>query len=1077
MSRHASSFTILTVFAIFIIAGLALIPLIPVQLKPNYVLPGVSVSFTWSNAQPRAIEQEVTSVLEGILSSLKEVKSVKSESGVGAGRITVEFNKNTDMDMARFEISSAIRRAYFSFPDGVSYPTVTMGGQSSGDKPVMVYTVSSDLPAQKINEIAENDIKEKLAQVKGVGKIKIYGTTPNEWLITYYPEKMQNVGIKSNDITTAISNYQKEYPIAQSKIATTGINQNIILQSECAANVALENLPVGYFNGRVILLGQIADITKQPQMPSSYFRVNGKNTIYMALFPQDGQNQIKLAQKIKKAAAEISALPGFPVSLNVNSDPTKNISSEITKNIWRMVATLMVLFIFVLLVSRNFKYLAVMVLSLLANISISFFFYYFTGIELHLFSFAGFTVSLGFLIDNSIVMTDHLMHKNNRKVFTALLASTLTTIAALTIVFFLDERTRLQLVDFAAVIIINLVVSLVIALFFIPALMEKISLNTYKGNHKKIKRKKKVILFTGKYFSFLMWLSQYKRWAFAIAIIGFGLPVFMLPFKLENRIGTSRSKPLQENWEQSIYNKTLGSDFYNEHLRSKINLVLGGALRLFMEKTNSGNYFAEPEQTRLDVNAQMPEGATLEQMNEVFIRLENYLNKFKEIDRFETNIMSNQEGELTITFKKDAEYNGFPEMLKELITNQAINITDADWNITGVGDGFNNSLTEQTGNYKVLLQGYNYEELSRIANRLRDSLMVNPRIQEVNIMGRDMRSRIFSNEYMASVNTELLSFSNIGISNVAGFLTQNTNDDYNAGKIKINGEFENIALSAAGVQNFDQWEFKHGVIGNSTRQIKLNDIAQVQKQRIANTIYKTNQQYQLVLEYDYIGTYDIGSEVLDKTLENFSSSLPLGYTAQELNRRSLTKDEKYTQLKLILIVLVIIYFLCAILFNSLWQSFAIILTIPISLIGVFLTFYFFDIDFGQGGFAAIILLSGLTVNAAIYIVNERNNVYSFYKSKSNSSSELLFKSYLKAFNTKIIPILLTILSTILGLVPFLTDGPKEKFWYSLAMGTSGGLIFSLICIYIYLPLFFLDNKIAYAKKDHLNKTFCTGLTN
>ncbi|HBK32428.1 MAG TPA: multidrug efflux pump protein, partial [Porphyromonadaceae bacterium] len=126
---------------------------------------------------------------------------------------------------------------------------------------------------------------------------------------------------------------------------------------------------------------------------------------------------------------------------------------------------------------------------------------------------------------------------------------------------------------------------------------------------------------------------------------------------------------------------------------------------------------------------------------------------------------------------------------------------------------------------------------------------------------------------------------------------------------------------------------------------------------------------------------------------------------------------------------------------------AVIFIIPVSFIGVFLTFYWFKLNFDQGGFASFILLSGLTINAGIYILHEYNQI----RKKRPVLSPI--NTYLKAWNSKIVPIFLTIISTILGFIPFMVGTQKEAFWFPLAAGTIGGLIMSFIGIFVFLPLF------------------------
>lgn len=194
-----------------------------------------------------------------------------------------------------------------------------------------------------------------------------------------------------------------------------------------------------------------------------------------------------------------------------------------------------------------------------------------------------------------------------------------------------------------------------------------------------------------------------------------------------------------------------------------------------------------------------------------------------------------------------------------------------------------------------------------------------------------------------------------------------------------------------------------------------------------------------------------GEKVLERDLETINSILPVGYKAENEKRQWRTGDENGNYW-LLLLVIAIIFFTTSILFNSLKQPFTIILMIPMSFIGVFITFYLFRLNFDQGGFASFILLAGITVNAAIYILNEYNSL------RRSHPTAPAARIYIRAFRIKIIPILLTIISTMLGFIPFLIGETKESFWFPLAVGTIGGLIVSLFCIIIYLPILILPKK-------------------
>ena len=129
---------------------------------------------------------------------------------------------------------------------------------------------------------------------------------------------------------------------------------------------------------------------------------------------------------------------------------------------------------------------------------------------------------------------------------------------------------------------------------------------------------------------------------------------------------------------------------------------------------------------------------------------------------------------------------------------------------------------------------------------------------------------------------------------------------------------------------------------------------------------------------------------------------------------------------------------------------AIISLIPVSFIGTFRTFYFTGIEFGTGGFASLVLLSGLTVNAGIYIINEFQNQLQQSPRRTPDRMVIL---YVRAYNHKIVAVYLTVLSTVFGLIPFFIDAKREPFWLSFAVGASGGLLFSVLALVWAMPIF------------------------
>ncbi len=190
---------------------------------------------------------------------------------------------------------------------------------------------------------------------------------------------------------------------------------------------------------------------------------------------------------------------------------------------------------FVYLVSRDFRYLLIIMATLVVNILVAVVFYNLLRLDIHIYTLAGITVSLGIIIDTSIIMVDHYSYYRDRRVFVSILGALLTTIGALGIVWLLPEEQQANLTDFSLVIVINLAVSLLVALLFVPALLDKFPLGRSMTASSVRRRTVRRAVFTRLYGRFIAW-GRRHRWIFVVALVwGFGIPTFLLPDKIAER--------------------------------------------------------------------------------------------------------------------------------------------------------------------------------------------------------------------------------------------------------------------------------------------------------------------------------------------------------------------------------------------------------------------------------------------------------------------------------------------------------------------------------------------------------------
>ncbi len=1047
MKRKPSSFSIILIFVCLSIIGAGLIPLLTVQLTPSKKTPSLNVNFSWQDASAKVMEQEVTSKLEGVFNTIKGIKEISSRSNKGRGSISIDFKKNTDVDVVRFEIANLIRQSYSELPEGVSYPQLSLSSANENNAPIISYSINANESPFLIKKYTENHIVPKLSNIKGINQINVYGAAPFEWVLEYDNKKLIQLGVTVNDIETGINDYLKSQALGNGIITTK--HSETIQEIALVLKHKLEDdsiiwgqIPIKKIKNRIIYLENLAIARYKEGAIGSYYRVNGLNTVNLVVYAEKSVNTIALAKEVRNLVDIIKKDIPVGYSIKLTQDTTEYIVEELQKIELRTLFSFLILLVLIILINRSFKYLGVLFLSIVTNLLVAVIFYYLFKVELQLYSFAGITISFGIIIDNSIIMIDHLRNKGDKKAFLAILAATLTTIGALMVIFLLEENQRNNLWDFALVIAINIGVSLLISLYYVPALLDKMNLEQKCVKFSR-KRKRRIYKFTKKYTNIITWMRKPKfKWAFIVLfVLGFGLPLHLLPKKME------RDRNLA-----SIYNKTLGNEWFNTEIRPTLETILGGSLRLFTEDVFENSYYSEPERTTLRVTGSMPDGCTIEQLNNVIQKMENYIGRFDEVALYETRINSYKNSSISIYFKEDFEFGAFPYTLKSLLESKAISLGGLDWSVSGVGRGFSNALGTGYKSNRIELEGYNYDNLYSYAELLKKQLVENSsgRVKDIEITGNRWGSNTL-NEYYLDFNLEKLAIADISQTQVYSYLKNQVHSGALTSIVQ-NNELQQVKLMSDNHKKFNVWDLKHTPISIENRQYKLDQLATIEKRKTGNVIQKTNQQYRLTVAYDFLGTQPLAKKVRDRNVEIINSKLPIGYRVLENTFNSWDKNDKQ-QYYYLFVIIFIIFFICSILLESLKQPFAIISMIPISFIGVFLTFYLFDFNFDQGGYAAFILLCGISVNSALYIINDYNNLKRQYPKRN---TQLL---YFKAFNYKIIPVVLTIVSTIVSLIPFVWSGQNEAFWFSFAAGSIGGLLFSLIGILFYLPLLILKETL------------------
>lgn len=398
---------LMVVGAIFLVTGQLKVQYNPVQENLN-----LSVSFS-GQGSARVVESEVTSIVEGALNTVDGVSSISAHTDNGGGYVSLNFKKGTNMETTRFDVSTRMRQIRSKLPEGTSLPRVSgsVGGGGRGSQQILRYTINADMPAIEIVRYADEHLKTPLSRIEGVESVSTSGAKAFEWVLTFDPNSLRAVGMTPGNLSEAMSRYYQN-----SIVGTEVMEDRLMLVRLKSRDLKgnLEQIPVGKVNGRMYYMGDFATVQYREQIPSSYNRINGLNTISLYVNALEDINTIEVTQAVKQKMEELKADLPDNFAIRLNYDASEHLSNEMQKIFLRAVLSLAILLMFVLAVSRNFRYLTVIGLTIVVNLLSAVIFYKLFGVAIEIYSMAGITVSLGIIIDTAIVIADHYTYYGNQ---------------------------------------------------------------------------------------------------------------------------------------------------------------------------------------------------------------------------------------------------------------------------------------------------------------------------------------------------------------------------------------------------------------------------------------------------------------------------------------------------------------------------------------------------------------------------------------------------------------------------------------------------------------------------------------
>jgi len=492
-------FGLIAIVAMFLVSG------IPVDMFPEINPPYLLVMTTYRGAGPETVEKSVTKILESSLVNISGLQKISSTSSEGSSMIIMEYKFGANLDAKINDTRDRIDRIKDYLPDGCDSPFIMQIDPNS--MPIIRIAVQGNRTINELQEIATNVILDRLEQVDGVASTGVVGGVTQQVQVKLSQNRLEAYGLTISGIAGSLVTQNLEMGAGSIvdgrknyNIRTTGEFRSI---QDIAQTVITRRgtAQTGFADIRLMDIGEV--ILGYPEEKSSAY-INGENGIFVTVTKQSGTNSVAVADKVYEKLDEISALLPADVSLEIiqdNTIQTRNMMSELINSaLLGLVLAMLILFLFL----RSAKSTIIIGISIPFSILVTLLVMNLTGITLNMLTMTGLILGIGLVVDCSIVILENIFKYRERgakpdiaailgsqEVLTSIFAATLTTLCVfIPILLFKNDLGFIGIMvqDLIITVAISLTSSLFIAVFLVPILASKY-LPLYTRTQKPLKNK------------------------------------------------------------------------------------------------------------------------------------------------------------------------------------------------------------------------------------------------------------------------------------------------------------------------------------------------------------------------------------------------------------------------------------------------------------------------------------------------------------------------------------------------------------------------------------------------------------
>ncbi|ELY7154830.1 efflux RND transporter permease subunit, partial [Acinetobacter baumannii] len=1001
-------FTIMMMLSLMVL-GLASWKRMTVEEFPNIDFPFVVVTTQYAGASPEAVESDITKKLEDQINTISGIKQITSRSSEGLSMVIAEFNLDTSSAIAAQDVRDKIAPVIAQFRDEIDTPIVQRYDPSSS--PIMsVVFESNSMSLAQLSSYVDKKIVPQLKTVSGVGNVNLLGDAKRQIRIKVHPEQLQSYGIGIDQVINTLKNENIEVPAGTLQQKNSELVVQI--QSKVIHPLGFGDLVIANKNGSPIFLKQVATVEDtQAELQSSAF-YNGRTAVSVDILKSSDANVIQVVDKTYQTLEKLKAQMPAALNYKVVADSSKGIRASIKDVVRTIIEGAVLAVLIVLLFLGSFRSTVITGLTLPITLLGTLTFIWAFGFSINMMTLLALSLSIGLLIDDAIVVRENIVRHTElgkdhvtaaldgtKEIGLAVLATTLTIVAVFLPVAFMGGLIGRFFYQFGVTVSTAVLISMFISFTLDPML----------SAHWKDPVKKKE--------------SRLQRFFNYISNLLDGLT--------------------------HIYEKLLKLALRFRFI-TVIIAIVSLVVALGLSKMIGTEFVPTPDKGEIRIQFETPVDSSLEYTQAKLHQVDQIIRQFPDVVstygvvNSEVDSGKNHAG-LGVTLKPKQERSADLTTLNNEFRDRLQSV--AGIRVTSVAAA-QDSVSGGQKPIMISIKGSDLNELQKISDRFMAEMEKIDGVVDLESSLKEPKPTLG-----VHINRVLASDLGLSVSQIANAIRPliagdnvTTWEDRDGETYDVNIRLnENKRVLPQDVQNLYLNSNKTNANGQNIL-VPLSAVATTQEKLGASQINRRDLEREVLIEANTSGrpSGDIGQDI-DKMQKAFK--LPAGYTFDTQGANADMAESAGYALTAITLSIVFIYIVLGSQFNSFIHPAAIMASLPLSLIGVFLALFLFRSTLNLFSIIGIIMLMGLVTKNAILLID-------FIK-KAMEDGISRYDAILQAGKTRLRPILMTTSAMVMGMVPLalgLGEGGEQSA--PMAHAVIGGVITSTLLTLVVVPVIF-----------------------